>query len=934
MKQKKKENFFNLQQGSMLMELMLSLALAMIIIPFVFRYQKNTIERARNIAVVKQMETVQAALERCIFENRSEIVNQGVSVLSENNTDSTKIDCLILSNYEGDAIKLRGLVNYGLTNEFANDFKDDYKLRILRTADHTGQPVLQGVVLLNSLDNQNINALRTREIVRLGGGQIGFIDGNDVQGGYGSFKTVKSDFGFQNFNAGILQTTGTMRGDSKYLWRLPSDSEEDATMLSDLNLDGHNIENIKSLKGKEAYFHNLVLNQKSEAKNVHFTGENVNPTTNSSGIPYNGQEARVQGALSNASNDVDIDVMGTLKLTNDSAASVFSNSFLDNLTAKMVSLNNFTIASKSLDSGNLFVPEINAQVVNVGSLALIPSLNISRQICSVSDNGRQNCWYATKSQNIAKFKDVNLTSVSQKYLSTLLEREAEQFISGGGGKSSVPGSGSGNVYREPYKRVFASEYLLGNTETAATALTALTRARQVVDMKYDLVDACGLYLYSGNYTSNVSSSTPAVAPKTASDDPFYSPTNFCETTKDNETYCKDWVQTCVEDAFTYIPNNNVKLANYTTVMRECHQYFGLNLSAGGDNPGTGGGIIVDPENPSMGRKTDTGQTSSYDFYSNDFEYCLGCLRYVDSSAATAACLNMVDGIFVIRERCEQYYEAPTPVDPGVHSGGTIIVSEKDNDDGDGKDTTIIGGLIDNTKGGGSDRGAQHGDIADEFAYCRGCRDYIETGQLYECLDCVDGIIKGTIATDLGTCVRTYEESMNHQYIVEECAKRYSGTSFPAVDDEEVNTKGGTVTNMYINPEGFCRQCLMYAQTDETTINNCLDCVEWKIQGLTGASLKSCVTAYGATSNQISANLMIREHCAKYEDSGLGSGSLDDEDRGKGGGNQNYIANQFEFCNSCNNPTYVQSGRVGKCLRCVDRVIQGLFPSLEVCMATS
>ena len=344
MKQKKKENFFNLQQGSMLMELMLSLALAMIIIPFVFRYQKNTIERARNIAVVKQMETVQAALERCIFENRSEIVNQGVSVLSENNTDSTKIDCLILSNYEGDAIKLRGLVNYGLTNEFANDFKDDYKLRILRTADHTGQPVLQGVVLLNSLDNQNINALRTREIVRLGGGQIGFIDGNDVQGGYGSFKTVKSDFGFQNFNAGILQTTGTMRGDSKYLWRLPSDSEEDATMLSDLNLDGHNIENIKSLKGKEAYFHNLVLNQKSEAKNVHFTGENVNPTTNSSGIPYNGQEARVQGALSNASNDVDIDVMGTLKLTNDSAASVFSNSFLDNLTAKMVSLYNFTIA--------------------------------------------------------------------------------------------------------------------------------------------------------------------------------------------------------------------------------------------------------------------------------------------------------------------------------------------------------------------------------------------------------------------------------------------------------------------------------------------------------------------------------------------------------------------------------------------------------------
>ena len=79
-------------------------------------------------------------------------------------------------------------------------------------------------------------------------------------------------------------------------------------MLSDLNLDGHNIENISNLQGKEAFFHNLILKQKSEAKNVYFTGENVNPSVTVSGIPYISQETRVQGAMSNASNDVDIDI--------------------------------------------------------------------------------------------------------------------------------------------------------------------------------------------------------------------------------------------------------------------------------------------------------------------------------------------------------------------------------------------------------------------------------------------------------------------------------------------------------------------------------------------------------------------------------------------------------------------------------------------------
>ena len=45
-----KNNLFA-QRGSMLVELLMSIALAAIIMPFIFRYQKSVITRAENIAI-------------------------------------------------------------------------------------------------------------------------------------------------------------------------------------------------------------------------------------------------------------------------------------------------------------------------------------------------------------------------------------------------------------------------------------------------------------------------------------------------------------------------------------------------------------------------------------------------------------------------------------------------------------------------------------------------------------------------------------------------------------------------------------------------------------------------------------------------------------------------------------------------------------------
>ena len=66
--------WYKSQHGGMLVELMMTIALAAIIIPFVFRYQQTAVTRAKNVAITKQMENVQTALERYIVENKTELM--------------------------------------------------------------------------------------------------------------------------------------------------------------------------------------------------------------------------------------------------------------------------------------------------------------------------------------------------------------------------------------------------------------------------------------------------------------------------------------------------------------------------------------------------------------------------------------------------------------------------------------------------------------------------------------------------------------------------------------------------------------------------------------------------------------------------------------------------------------------------------------------
>ena len=170
----KKHLFFNRenQKGGMLIELMMSIALAAIIIPFVFRYQQISVSRARNIAVVKQMENVQSALERYIVENK-------INLMKPTGKNITRIE-------------IDDLVDYGLPEYIAQTYSNDYQLRILKSADKSNKSILQGIVILS---NSDITPLRTREIVNLGGGKFGFVEGNSTYGGFGAYRINASDFG-------------------------------------------------------------------------------------------------------------------------------------------------------------------------------------------------------------------------------------------------------------------------------------------------------------------------------------------------------------------------------------------------------------------------------------------------------------------------------------------------------------------------------------------------------------------------------------------------------------------------------------------------------------------------------------------------------------------------------------------------------------------
>jgi len=420
------------QHGGMLIELLISVAIVALVLPFLFKYQQDSVVRAENITVVRQMQDVQNALERYIVLNRDALLNvAGKSITRVNIAD---------------------LAEYGIAESIIEKDGDKYQLRILKSADSTGQATLQGVVVMS---DTTISPLRTRQIVEVGGDNMGFIEGTHAYGTFGAWHTDAIDIGV-NVPDGIITTTSVRRDNALYLWREPSDNADDSKMLSPLNLGGHDIVETKYFDAFAAQFDENLKSITVAADKVVFS----NRTTIDSVLET--KNATCVGNLSADSKTMEI--AGTLSLADTGK---FSNFTVKDLWTNTLSLSGLSNSSKAAVLNinqrlDMTGGRISAVYTTVGfSGSITPRLAVHDKIVdSVNDE-----YYWDVKNKMANLYDVSFPE---------LERMATLIVYKEADKSTVAG------------RTF-SAVAANKNATVADYMNAIQEIQNKVRAKYSLL---------------------------------------------------------------------------------------------------------------------------------------------------------------------------------------------------------------------------------------------------------------------------------------------------------------------------------------------------------------------------------------------------------------------------------------------------------------
>lgn len=370
------------QAGGMLVELMLSVALAMIVIPFIFRYHENAVRRAENVAVTRQMQGVQTALERYIVANRDELLAPvGKNIVR---------------------LSLADLVPYGVSADLVAQRGAQYQLRVLKSADAGGLATLQGVVVLN---DDKISPLRTREIVNTGGDNMGFLDRGHAYGAFGAWRASTVDLGLADAD-GIVETTGAVRDNAKYLWRVPSADSADATMLSALSLGGHDILDGSFVNGREISFDETLGVGKIVADKVVFQNRTSVDRQLSASF------STVAGALSSDSKNMEISGNVSLADTAKFSSLTVDDLYVTNMTLTGLSVNDggdvaMLKINQTLD---MTYGRIDAMFVTVGFAGSItPRLVVKKRL----EDSVNSQYYWDASAGKANFLDLSLSELGR-----------------------------------------------------------------------------------------------------------------------------------------------------------------------------------------------------------------------------------------------------------------------------------------------------------------------------------------------------------------------------------------------------------------------------------------------------------------------------------------------------------------------------------------
>ncbi len=423
------------QRGGMLVELLMSVAIVSVVLPFLFRYQQDSITRVENIAVARQMQDVQTALERYIMINRDKL--------------------LAVAGKSITRVEINDLLEYGVPETIVSDNADKYQLRILKSSDATGQATLQGVVVMS---DDTISPMRTREIVAVGGRDMGFVEGVHAYGTFGAWHTDTIDLGVEATN-GIVGTTPVNRDNALYLWRVPSDNADDATMLSGLSLGGHDIINTSQFDVKSAGFDEVLQSINIAANKVVF----ANRTTIDSA--FETKNATCVGTL--ASDARNMEIGGALTMTDLGKFSAFNteNLWVTNLELSGVSIADTTKATfmdvnQSLD---MMGGRISSLFTTVGfSGSITPRLVVRDKI---EDSVNSNFFWDVKNGN-ANLADLSLVELNR--MATLISR-AE--------------SDSSTVATQVFGGVAANK-----NATAADFMNAINEIQTKVRAKYRLLN--------------------------------------------------------------------------------------------------------------------------------------------------------------------------------------------------------------------------------------------------------------------------------------------------------------------------------------------------------------------------------------------------------------------------------------------------------------
>jgi len=424
----------NSHRGTVLMEFLLTIALAGTMLPFIYQYQQRAVERAQNLVVIRQMQKIQSVFERYIVDNKDAMLTTiGRNIIRLNLSD---------------------LIEYGLDEGIVQDAGDKYQLRILKSVDKNNQSALQGIIVLSDSD---ITPIRTREIISMGDDKVGFVDGTRAYGGFGTWRTDLAELGIDG-KSGIIQRTNSNRDNSLYLWRIPSDKAADATMLSGLNLGWRDVQNVAFVNSTGARFDETLDINKMNIKDLIFDTQTALDGN------YTSQTGVVSGSITGDART--LDVRDSLIL---SEYGKFSGVVMDNLWTNNLNLSGLSIesdkpailsANQSLDMTEGKITALSVTVGFTGSLT--SKLNVREQIT----DSRNADYYWNVREGTANLGDIS-SPVLNDMVTKILRRE------------SVSGSVATNLF---------SGVAANKNSTMGDYLNAIMEMKGQITAKYRLLN--------------------------------------------------------------------------------------------------------------------------------------------------------------------------------------------------------------------------------------------------------------------------------------------------------------------------------------------------------------------------------------------------------------------------------------------------------------